>query len=43
MVKRATKEAIKLGSDTAKGGFRNEDNIVNKFNDWKKIKKQKNG
>jgi len=23
-----------LGSQTAKGGFRNEDDIVNKFNDW---------
>jgi len=26
---------IKLGSQTAKGGFRNEDDIVRKFNDWK--------
>lgn len=29
------KDLIKLGSDTAKGGFRNEDDIVAKFNDWK--------
>jgi len=27
---------IKLGSQTAKGGFRNEDDIVRKFNDWKR-------
>jgi hypothetical protein len=27
---------IKLGSDTAKGGFRNEDVVVEKFNNWKK-------
>ena len=30
------KDLIKLGSATAKGGFRNEDDIVRKFNDWKK-------
>lgn len=29
------KYLIKLGSQTAKGGFRNEDDIVRKFNDWK--------
>ena len=29
------KDLIKLGSQTAKGGFRNEDDIVRKFNDWK--------
>src|SRR3990167_709548 len=29
------KNLIKLGSTTAKGGFRNEDDIVRKFNDWK--------
>ena len=27
-----------LGSETAKGGFRNEDEIINKFNNWKKDK-----
>jgi len=27
---------IKLGSNTAKNGFSNEDDIVNKFNTWKK-------
>ena len=30
------KDLIKWGSQTAKGGFRNEDDIVRKFNDWKK-------
>jgi len=30
------KDLIKWGSETAKGGFRNEDDIVRKFNDWKK-------
>ena len=30
------KDLIKLGSETAKGGFRNENDIVRKFNDWKK-------
>jgi hypothetical protein len=29
------KDLIKLGSATAKGGFRNEDDIVAKFNNWK--------
>ena len=29
---------IERGSQTAKDGFRNEDDIVNKFNDWKKDK-----
>jgi len=28
-------ELVKRGSDTAKGGFRNEDDVVNKFNNWK--------
>lgn len=32
------KDLIKLGSQTAKGGFRNEDDIVRKFNDWKSDK-----
>ena len=32
------KDLIKLGSHTAKGGFRNEDDIVRKFNDWKSDK-----
>lgn len=27
-----------LGSETAKGGFRNEDEVINKFNNWKKDK-----
>lgn len=27
--------AIRLGSETAKGGFRNEDDIILKFNNWK--------
>ncbi len=29
------KDLIKLGSKTAKGGFKNEDDIVRKFNEWK--------
>jgi len=29
------KDLIKLGSTTAKGGFRNEDDVVSKFNNWK--------
>lgn len=29
------KQAIALGSATAKGGFENEDDIVKKFNNWK--------
>lgn len=29
---------VERGSQTAKDGFRNEDNIVEKFNDWKKDK-----
>lgn len=32
------KELVKRGSSTAKGGFRNEDDVVKKFNDWKKDK-----
>jgi len=31
-------DLIERGSQTAKDGFRNEDNIVKKFNDWKKDK-----
>ena len=30
------KDLIKWGSETARGGFRNEDDIVRKFNDWEK-------
>jgi len=30
------KDLVKLGSDTAKGGFRNENDVVVKFNNWKK-------
>lgn len=29
------KKSFILGSNTAKGGFKNEDSVVNKFNDWK--------
>ena len=28
-------DLVKLGSKTAKDGFKNEDDIVNKFNNWK--------
>lgn len=31
----AKKNLVKLGSKTAKGGFRNEKDIVKKFNNWK--------
>lgn len=34
----ATKKSIKLGSNTAKGGFRNEQDVIKRFNDWKKDK-----
>ena len=30
------KQLIKLGSQTAKNGFKNEDDIVDKFNNWEK-------
>ncbi|MCL5733304.1 MAG: type II restriction endonuclease [Patescibacteria group bacterium] len=30
------KDLVKLGSQTAKCGFRNEDDVVKKFNDWQK-------
>ncbi len=32
---KTTDEAIRLGSETARGGFRNENDIVLKFNNWK--------
>ncbi len=32
------KQLAKLGSQIAKGGFRNEKNVINRFNDWKKDK-----
>lgn len=34
-------EATALGSATAKGGFKNEQDIVNKFNNWKNDKEAK--
>jgi hypothetical protein len=30
------KDLIKLGSETAKGGFRNEKDVINRFNNWTK-------
>ena len=30
------KDLIKLGSETAKGGFRNEKDVINRFNNWAK-------
>ncbi|MBI5306716.1 type II restriction endonuclease [Candidatus Wolfebacteria bacterium] len=30
------KELIKLGSQTAKGGFKNEKDVIDRFNNWKK-------
>jgi hypothetical protein len=32
------KELIKLGSNTAKGGFENEKEVINRFNNWEKDK-----
>ncbi|HLC51486.1 MAG TPA: type II restriction endonuclease [archaeon] len=32
------KDLVKLGSSTAKGGFRNEEDIIRKFNNWKNDK-----
>ena len=34
----AKKDLVKLGSDTAKNGFKNEYDVIDKFNDWKKDK-----
>ena len=31
-------DKVLLGSETAKGGFRNEDDVINKFNNWKNEK-----
>jgi hypothetical protein len=31
----AGKDLVEIGSNTAKGGFRNEDYVVEKFNNWK--------
>lgn len=36
--KRSLKEMIALGSKTAKGGFENEQDVINRFNDWNKDK-----
>lgn len=30
------KDLIKLGSKTARGGFKNENDVIDRFNDWKK-------
>ena len=30
------KDLKQLGSETAKGGFKNEQNVINRFNGWKK-------
>jgi hypothetical protein len=35
MINKNLKEKIALGSKTAKGGFANEKDIINRFNDWK--------
>lgn len=32
------KDLVKLGSDTAKGGFKNEKDVIGRFNNWKKDK-----
>ena len=36
--KRNLKEMIALGSKTAKAGFSNEQDVIDRFNDWKKDK-----
>jgi len=33
-----SKNLVKLGSDTAKGGFKNEKDVIDKFNNWKNDK-----
>ena len=35
------KNMVKLGSTTAKSGFRNEKNVINRFNNWQKDKTAK--
>ncbi len=32
------KDLVKLGSETAKGGFKNEQDVIDRFNNWKKDK-----
>lgn len=41
MVSKSKEEAVALGSTTAKGGFKNEDDIINKFDNWKNNKEAK--
>ncbi len=36
------KELVRRGSSTAKNGFKNEDDVVKKFNDWKEDEDAKN-
>ena len=36
--KKNLKEMIALGSKTAKGGFSNEQDVIDRFNDWEKDK-----
>lgn len=36
MKKNNIKDLIKLGSQTAKGGFKNEQDVIDRFNDWQK-------
>jgi len=31
-------DKVLWGSETAKGGFRNEDDVIDKFNNWKNEK-----
>jgi hypothetical protein len=33
--KKNQKEMVALGSKTAKGGFANEQDVINRFNNWK--------
>ncbi len=36
------RDLVKLGSKTAKSGFRNEQDVINRFNDWKNDEIAKN-
>ena len=43
--KKNLKEMIALGSKTAKGGFSNEQDVIDRFNDWEiiELKQSKDG
>jgi hypothetical protein len=41
--KKNLKQMMALGSKTAKGGFKNEKDVISRFNDWEVIKQLKSG